>query len=123
MKSKYQIIETYWKTIEVSARTEEKAEKLAKEQAQSMNLSKERANGDKEVNFVRDILSEDELPWWKIFWLIAEETEVNWYQTMPWYQRRELSKDELFNYAEEMRLALERIFDIAYEYERKAYKN
>lgn len=122
MKSKYQIIETYYKTIKVNARTEEKAEKLAKEQAQSMNLSQERSNGNKEVEFFRDVLSENELPWWERFWSIAEKTEVNWYQTMPWYQRKELSKEELFNYAEEMRRALEQIYDIAYEYERKAYE-
>ena len=120
MKSRYQIIETYWKTIEVNAKSEEKAEKLAKQYAQSLNLSKERSNGDKEVNFVRDVLPESDLPWWEKFWLIAEETEVNWYQTMLPFQRKELSKEELFNYAEEMRNALERIFDLAYEYERKA---
>ena len=120
MKSKYQIIETYWKTIEVSAKSEEKAEKLAKERAKSMNLSQERSNGDKEVEFVRDVLSENDLPWWEIFWRIADETDVNWYQEMPMYQRKELSREELFNYAEEMRNALERIFDLAYEYERKA---
>lgn len=122
MKSKYQIIETYYKTIEVSARTEKKAEKLVKEQSQSMNLSQEYSNGDEEVEFFRDVLSENELPWWERFWAIADETEVNWYQTMPLYQRKELSKEELFNYAEEMRRTLERIFDIAYEYKRKAYE-
>lgn len=43
---------------------------------------------------------------------IAEETTVNWYQTMLPWQRKELSQEELYKYAEEMREALERILDI-----------
>lgn len=43
---------------------------------------------------------------------IAEETNVNWYQDMPSYQREELPHNELFQYAEEMRKALNRIFNL-----------
>lgn len=43
---------------------------------------------------------------------IAEETYSSWYQDMPHYQREELSREELFQYAEEMREALNRIFDL-----------
>lgn len=121
MKSEFTIMETYWKTIEVCAKTEEKAQKLAKEQAQKMSLSQERAGGA-DIGFVRDVIPQNESLWWERLLLIAEETEVNWYQDLLPYQRQDLTKEELFRYAEEMRKALERIFDIAYEYERNGYK-
>ena len=120
MKHKFTIVETYWKELEVKAGSEEKAKELVKVHAKKMNLGK-RHNSEKGINFAKDILLEGESSFRKQFWKIAEETEVNHFQQMQPWQRKELAKEELFQYAEQMRLALDRIFDLAYEYERRKF--
>lgn len=120
-KYKYVITETYSKTIEVNSSTENRADKLAKEQAKGMCLGQEYKPGGS-ISFTRDIVPTEKPAWWDRLNIIAEETDVNWYQKMQPWQRKELSQKELYQYAEEMRIALERIFDIAYEFERQAYK-
>ncbi len=123
MKAQYKIIETYWKTIEVNAKTrsEEKLNELALAQAQQMSLGKLYGQSDKQIGFARDVLPEEAPTWWDRLISIYEATDVNWYQTMQPWQREELTKEELFKYAEEMREALDKIFDIAYEFERNGY--
>lgn len=37
----------------------------------------------------------------------------NTYSKVEWFSRRELSKEDLFEYAEEMRKCLDKIFDLA----------
>lgn len=121
MKRTFKIVETYWKEIEVNARSEDKALMLAKEQARKTSLGKEYAPGD-EIDFARDVLPQDKPTDWERLDLIAEETSVCWYQDMQPWQRKELSKEELYEYAEQMRLALDRIFDLSNEYSRGVYE-
>ena len=121
MKQTFKIVETYWKEIEVNARSEDKALMLAKEQAKKISLGKEYSSGDK-IDFAKDVLPEGDPTDWERLNLIAEETDVCWYQDMQPYQRKELSKEELYEYAELMRYALERIFYLSNEYSRKIYE-
>lgn len=121
MKRTFKIVETYWKEIEVNARSEDKALMLAKEQARKTSLGKEYVPGD-EIDFARDVLPQDKPTDWERLDLIAEETSVCWYQDMQPWQRKELSKEELYEYAEQMRLALDRIFDLSNEYSRGLYE-
>ena len=116
MKRRFQIIETYWKTIEVSAKTEEKTEAIAKQTAKGLYLGKN-SGDDRSIEFALDIIPEGKPTLWDRLHMIIDETDVNWYQDMCPWQRKDLTKEELFAYAEEMRLALERIFDIAYDFE------
>lgn len=122
MKYKFTIVETYWKEIEVSSRSKDTALKLAKEKVKKSTLSKEYST-DKTIEFVRDVLPEDKPTDWERLNLIEEETNVCWYQDMRPWQRKTLSKEELYEYAEQMRLALERIFDLSNEYSRGVYDN
>lgn len=117
MKHKFTVVETYWKTIEVNSRSKDKAEKLAKAKAEEISLGKEYGSG-KGIQFARDVLPEDKPTDWERLNLIEEETNVCWYQDMQPWQRKELSQEELYEYAEQMRLALERIFDLSNEYTR-----
>lgn len=117
MKHKFKIVETYWKTIEVNARTADSAKKLAKEKALNIHLGKEYQSG-KGTQFARDVFPEDKPTDWERLNLIEEETNVCWYQDMQPWQRKELSQEELYEYAEQMRQALERIFDLSNEYTR-----
>lgn len=117
MKRTFKIVETYWKEIEVNARSEDKALMLAKEQARKTSLGKEYNPGD-EINFARNVLPEELPTAWERLNLIAEETDVCWYQDMQSWQRNYLLKEELYEYAEQMRLALDRIFDLSNEYSR-----
>lgn len=121
MKRTFRIVETYWKEIEVNARSEDKALMLAKEQARKASLGKEYVPGD-EIDFARDVLPQDKPTDWERLDLIAEETSVCWYQDMQPWQRKDLSKEELYEYAEQMRLALDRIFDLSNEYSRGLYE-
>lgn len=121
MKRTFKIIETYWKEIEVNARSEDKALMLAKEQARKTSLGKEYGSGD-EIDFSRDVLPEGKPTDWERLNLITEETDVCWYQDIQPWQRKELSKEELYEYAEQMRLALDRIFDLSNEYSRGVYE-
>ena len=121
MKRTFKIVETYWKEIEVNARSENKALMLAKEQARKTSLSKEYVSGD-EIDFSRDVLPEGKPTDWERLNLITEETDVCWYQDMQPWQRKELSQEELYEYAEQMRLALDRIFDLSNEYSRGVYE-
>lgn len=121
MKRVFKIVETYWKDIEVSSRFEDKALKLAKEQAQNTSLGK-KYGSDKNIKFIRDVLPEDKLTDWERLNLIEEETNVCQYQDMYPWQRKDLSKKELYEYAEQMRLALDRIFDLSNEYIRGLYE-
>lgn len=121
MKRIFKIVETYWKEIEVSSRSENKALKLAKEEAKKINLGKDYGL-DTDIGFVRDVLSEDKPTDWERLNLIEEETNVCWYQDMQPWQRKDLSKEELYEYAEQMRLALDRIFDLSNEYSRGLYE-
>lgn len=117
MKHKFKIVETYWKTIEVESRSAEKAKKIAQGKALDIHLGKEYQNGE-HIQFARDILPEDKPTDWERLNLIEEETNVCWYQDMQPWQRKELSQEELYEYAEQMRLALERIFDLSNEFTR-----
>ncbi len=121
MKRTFKIVETYWKEIEVNARSENKALMLAKEQARKTSLGKEYVPGD-EIDFARDVLPKDKPTDWERLDQIAEETSVCWYQDMQPWQRKELSKEELYEYTEQMRLALDRIFDLSNEYSRGLYE-
>ena len=121
MKRTFKIVEIYCKEIEVNARSENKALMLAKEQARKTSLGKEYIPGD-EIDFSRDVLPEDKPTDWERLDLITEETSVCWYQDMQPWQRKELSREELYEYAEQMRLALDRIFDLSNEYSRGVYE-
>lgn len=121
MKRTFKIVETYWKEIEVNAQSEDKALMLAKEQARKTSLGKEYVPGD-EIDFAKDVLPKDKPTDWERLDQIAEETSVCWYQDMQPWQRKELSKEELYEYAEQMRLALDRIFDLSNEYSRGLYE-
>ena len=121
MKRTFKIVETYCKEIEVNARSEDKALMLAKEQARKTSLGKEYVPGD-EIDFARDVLPKDKPTDWERLDLITEETSVCWYQDMQPWQRKELSREELYEYAEQMRLALDRIFDLSNEYSRGVYE-
>lgn len=59
-----------------------------------------------------DILIVEAGPVGELFYKIREECHT-WYTDMPWFQRPDLSKEELFEKAEEMRKALEKIEDMA----------
>ncbi len=120
MKRTFKIIETYWKEIEVNSRSEDKALKIAKEQADSTCLGK-RYGLEKGIQYEIDVLPEDKPTDWERLNLIEEETCVCWYQDMQPWQRKDLSKEELYDYAEQMRLALDRIFDLSSEYSRGVY--
>lgn len=45
---------------------------------------------------------------------ISEESCGCWYLDMRPWQRKDLTKEELYQYAEEMRERLEKIFDLSY---------
>lgn len=122
MKQTITIVETYWKEFEISAGTERKLELLTKEKFNKTSLSKVDAS-EKNVNFAKDIHTEVNPPAWECLQQIGELTDVNWYQQMVLYQRQDLTQEELFRYAEEMRLALERIRDITEQYEISLLKN
>ena len=121
-KFKFEIIDTYTKIIEVKAGTAKKARELVGEQAAKMRLCDLRLT-DTDVEFERsiEIQIKDQQTDSQRLDRIAEETEVNWYQTMQPWQRKDLSKEELYQYAEGMRQALERIYDITTELDRSIY--
>lgn len=122
MKHIFKIVETYWNTIEITSKSENKAKKLAKEQAEKLSLGKAYLPGQ-DIEFARDVIPEDEPFDWERLHLIAEETSVCWFQEMKPWQRKDLSKEELLEYAEQMRLALDRIFDLSSIYTRYYEKN
>lgn len=121
MKRVFKIVEIYWKEIEVNAKSEDRALMLAKEQARKTSLGKEYLPSG-EIEFARDVLLKEKPTDWERLNLITEETEVCWYQDMQPWQRKDLSKEELYEYAEQMRLALDRIFDLSNEYSRGIYE-
>ena len=121
-KFKFEITDTYKKIIEVKAGTAKKARELVGEQASKILLCDLRLS-DTDVEFERSIeiqLKDLQTDSQRLD-RIAEETEVNWYQTMQPWQRKDLSKEELYQYAEEMREALERVYDIATELDQSIY--
>lgn len=59
-----------------------------------------------------DVLVVGDGPVGKLFLKIREECHT-WYTDMPWFQRPDLSKEELFEKAEEMRKALDKIEKMA----------
>ena len=107
---RFSIIEHYTQTIKVTASSCLEADKIARELASKLSLGKDYTEDSEDINL--DKIVEVQLD------EIAEETIVNWYQTMLPWQRKELSQEELYKYAEEMREALERIFDITGEVDR-----
>lgn len=120
MKQTFKIVETYWKEIEVNSRSEDKALMLAKEQARKSSLGKEYVPGG-EIDFAMDVLPESKPTDWERLNMISDETSVCWYQEMQLWQRKDLTKEELYEYAEQMRLALDRIYDLSNEYSRGVY--
>lgn len=120
MKQIFKIVETYWKEIEVNSRSEDKALMLAKEQARKSSLGKEYVPGG-EIDYAMDVLPESKPTDWERLNMISDETSVCWYQEMQLWQRKDLTKEELYEYAEQMRLALDRIYDLSNEYSRGVY--
>lgn len=120
MKQTFKVVETYWREIEINSRSEDKALMLAKEQARKTSLGKEYAPGG-DIDFERDVLPENKPTDWERLDMITEETSVCWYQEMQPWQRKDLTKEELYEYAEQMRLALDRIYDLSNEYSRGVY--
>ena len=111
MKRVFKIVEIYRKEILIDSRSENKALELAKEQAKRTCLGKD-YGFDKEIKFDRSVIPEDEPTDWERLNLIEEETNVCWYQDMQPWQRKDLSKEELYEYAEQMRFAIDRICDL-----------
>lgn len=120
MKQTFKVVETYWREIEINSRSEDKALMLAKEQARKTSLGKEYAPGG-EIDFAMDVLPESKPTDWERLNMISDETSVCWYQEMQFWQRKDLTKEELYEYAEQMRLALDRIYDLSNEYSRGVY--
>lgn len=120
MKQTFKVVETYWREIEINSRSEDKALMLAKEQARKTSLGKEYVPGG-DIDFERDVLPENKPTDWERLDMITEETSVCWYQEMQPWQRKDLTKEELYEYAEQMRLALDRIYDLSNEYSRGVY--
>lgn len=90
------------------------ADKIARELASKLSLGKDYTEDNADINLDKIVevqLDDNRSPEDRLD-EIAEETTVNWYQTMLPWQRKELSQEELYKYAEEMREALERILDI-----------
>lgn len=117
---RFSVIEHYAQTIEVTASSCLEADKIARELASKLSLGKDYTENNADINLDKIVevqLDDDRSPEDRLD-KIAEETTVNWYQTMLPWQRKELSQEELYKYAEEMRKALERILDITGEVDR-----
>lgn len=105
------VVDTYWKDIEVNSKSEEQAKQLAESQAKKLNLLKV-TQSDNTVHHERDVvLTKD--TYWESLQQIAEETDASWYQNLHAFQKQDLTKEELLEYAEEMSEALVRIYNIA----------
>lgn len=117
---RFSIIEHYTQTIKVTASSCLEADKIARELASKLSLGKDYTEDSEDINLdkIVEVQLDDDRSLEDRLDEIAEETIVNWYQTMLPWQRKELSQEELYKYAEEMREALERIFDITGEVDR-----